>query len=196
MELKELKNSWNLLDERLKKEEYNRSKMLDTILKKERKSAYNKLVNYEFISAILCIFFIPLVILNSHLLNSRVQGAPISETLYVILGLSFIWQAFKITWLLRKDFLKQTVIQSHREITRYKKWIQIEFITGIAMVFFLIFPITYLRNIHNTWFYLYAAFVLIFVLSLSTALYLRLQMKNIREIQENLKEAKEFEQEE
>lgn len=196
MELEELKNSWNLLDERLKKEEYNQNRMLDKILKKERKSAYNKLVNYEFKIALMCLIFIPFIALRAYGTNTYLHGFPSSETLCVLMALSFIWQVVKITYLLRKDIFKQTVIQSLRKITKYKKWIQFEFYSAIAMACVLFPFLTYLSNIRDSLFYFFMAFMFIFTLSIVTIPYLRIQMKNIREIQENLKEAKEFEQEE
>lgn len=135
-----------------------------------------------------------MVIINHDTYNQRCHGAPCSETFYVIFGIMLIDQIIQMIFLCYRNLTEENIAKALHRILIYRKWIQMETIAGITTLCILLPIVMCWRNIHQTWFYIFGILLGLIGLGLTIFIYWY-YMKNFRNIQQNLKELKEFEQE-
>jgi len=108
MELDELKNTWTVLDEQLKKNETLNKQILQEMVHKRSNKSLSKLTNTEFIGIIIALVFIPFLIwlYGTFLFESMlsVKVFTIACTVYIVLSL--IWSWYKLKKIMKIDFSK------------------------------------------------------------------------------------------
>lgn len=108
---------------------------------------------------------------------------------------TFIYQIFSIFHTIRCNPAEKSLTQSYRGVLIYQKHVKISTITGIVLAIPLTILVGYWRHIYETWLYLYITLLLLILIGSCIGLY-RYIMKNLKNIQQSLKELEEFEKEE
>jgi len=200
MELDELKNTWLVLDEQLKKNEMLNKRIIQEMLYKKSNKSLSWLMNTEFSSIII----LPLVILLCiwQFNEPRFQQHALSKILIVavltICILGIIWQSYKILKYLVKINFSKSIKDNIKYVNKYAILIKKEKI----MAYFVVIPVFSLFGI----FYYYELKVnfsywifLIIVLSLATIAaywsYKKIYDANIQSIKKSLEELNELKEE-
>jgi len=127
MELDELKNTWTVLDEQLKKNETLNKQILQEMVHKRSNKSLSKLTNTEFIGIIIALVSIPFFIwlYSTFLFESMlsVKILTIACTVYIVISL--IWSLYKLRKLMKIDFSKN-VKDSYFCINKYNIMIKQE----------------------------------------------------------------------
>ncbi|MCL2040476.1 MAG: hypothetical protein FWG84_00360 [Bacteroidales bacterium] len=139
-ELNELKNTWTVLDEQLKKNETLNKQILQTMLHKKSNKSLSKLSNTDFISAILLLLFIPFCI---WLYNSLYFGVFLSVKILSITGIALciiwlMWYYYKLKYLMKIDFSKN-VKDNMFCVNRYEIMIKYEKIASYIQALVIAF---------------------------------------------------------
>lgn len=108
---------------------------------------------------------------------------------------TFIYQIFSIFHTIRCNPAEKSLTQSYLGVLIYQKHVKISTITGIVLAIPLTILVRYWRHIYETWLYLYITLLLLILIGSCIGLY-RYIMKNLKNIQQSLKELEEFEKEE
>jgi len=199
MELEELKNTWAVLDERLKKNEMLNKRMVQEMLCNKSNRALNKLMNTEFFS-MLTLLVIPLCIWLYH--QPRFENILSAKILYIVVIvtciLSAIWNCYKILKYLRNINFSKSIGDNLYYINKYNITIKKEKIVN----YFVIFPVFSLLGIlgyyelkatFSLWIFLFI--VLTIGIATSYWMYKKIYDANIQSIKKSLEELKELKEE-
>lgn len=105
MDLDELKNTWNLLDERLKSTQSLNNKIVKDMLETKGNRALSKLSNFEWFGLVVVIFVTPLPLLVAFKQNLSVILMVILAIFSILLLYSVGSQIWKIRTLAKIDFV-------------------------------------------------------------------------------------------
>jgi len=199
MELDELKNTWTVLDEQLKKNEMLNKRIIQEMLYKKSSKSLSWLMNTEFFSVIVALLSLPLCIWIFNY-NNHFFIRTISSKILVIIGIAtciigLIWQSYKILkYLIKIDFSK--IIKNNMQwINKYAILIKYEKIIG----YFVVIPLFSLFGILSyyelkvnflSWIYLTALLLVAVILSYWS--YKKIYDSNIQSIKKSLEELEEL----
>ena len=199
MELDELKNTWTVLDEQLKKNEMLNKRIIQEMLYKKSSKSLSWLMNTEFFSVIVALLSLPLCIWIFNY-NNHFFIRTISSKILVIIGIAtciigLIWQSYKILkYLIKIDFSK--IIKNNIQwINKYAILIKYEKIIG----YFVVIPLFSLFGILSyyelkvnflSWIYLTALLLVAVILSYWS--YKKIYDSNIQSIKKSLEELEEL----
>ena len=200
MELDELKNTWTVLENQLKKNEtLNQQLMREMIHKKSHKSL-NRLINIEFVNIILWLLVIPFFIWIyqrpdfAHLISTKILS--VTTILMSILALILSFNGIKN--LLKIDFPK-----SIKDNILYLNKYQIIVKRDKFFTYFVFTPILSLLAMYcyyefkaklTLWIFMIVALVIAVVITYW--MYKKLYDANIQDIKKSLEEMKELNEEE
>ena len=118
---------------------------------------------------------------------------------FFMLGLSAIWQSYKIRFLKKMDTLKMGIVEISQHINRYRKFIYWEILGGVplALVFVTLFSLFYLKPKDFTLESLmptiaFASTVLIITTIIVIPIYKIVYLKNIKNIEKSVAEVNEY----
>jgi len=108
MELHELKNTWTVLDEQLKKNEMLNNQIIHEMLQKKSNKSLNRLINTDFVGLLVVLFAIPTAIFSYHL--PRFENFLFPKILFVsivpIALFGLIFYSYKLKYLIKINFSK------------------------------------------------------------------------------------------
>ena len=199
MELDELKNTWSVLDEQLKKNEMLNKRIIQEMLYKKSNKSLSWLMNMDFFSATLFLV-IPLIIWMYNLPITKNNFFPkiLCVVLIVFCILASIWSFYKILkYLLKIDFTK-IVKDNMQLVNKYAILIKYEKIIGYIVVI----PVLYLLGILiyyelkvNLLFWIFLIVTYIFTTMFVYWSYKKIYDSNIQSIQKSLEELEELKEE-
>jgi hypothetical protein len=148
MDLDELKNTWMVLDERLKKNEMLNRQIVQEMLYKKSNKSLNWLIGADLISAIITLLAIPLWIgfYNKSPFQNIYSLKIISVFLIVMSIFSVIWICYKLIKYLMKIDFSISVKDNMYFVNKYSILIKKEKIIS----YFIVIPVLFLLSI---WFY-------------------------------------------
>ena len=200
MELDELKNTWMVLDEQLKKNEMLNKRIVQEMLYKKSNKSLSWLINMDVLGIILLPLFIPLCIWLykyskfHYLLSSRILLVVGMAT--CILGT--IWSCYKVLkYLIKIDFSKSISDNIHY-VNSYNILIKKEKIVSYCIVLpvYLALAIFYYYELKVN--FSYWTFLIVVFLSLTVVIYWaykKIYDANIHSIKKSLEELKELKEE-
>lgn len=193
MELEELKNKWNTLDERLKGQNQTNESALQQLIRKQNKSIWDKLISFEFrhilFLFILCIF----IFSNREVFEMQNHGTDMLVITYILQIVAFLNRGSKIIFLRRHDISRESIVKTLKTITIYKRWVQIEYMAATIVTSNVVMLMLYWFTAENTTLrYLFICILLICIGFIAWSVFY-VYGKNIREIQQNLKDLEESE---
>jgi hypothetical protein len=202
MELHELKNTWTVLEEQLKKNEAVNKKLILEMSNKKSTKSLNRLINIDLLSVIVLLLAIPtsawLYSVTDTRYNNALSVKILAVELFVFCFIGLFWYYFKLKHLMKIDFSKNVknnmlCINSYCIMLKREK---------IATYFYL-FPATFLlaafcyyelNATATLWIFLVAAVAMGMILSYW--MYKRIYDTNIQSIKESLEELNELKEEE
>ena len=200
MELDELKNTWTVLDEQLKKNELLNKRIIQEMLYKKSNKSLSWLINTDFWSMLAQLSAIPFCIwlYNSPISKNNFFPKILSVVLIVFIILASIWDCNKIIkYLFKIDFTK-IVKDNMQLVNKYAIFIKYEKIVGYTVVF----PVFYLLGILcyyelNATLSLWIFLVVVFISGTAVAYwaYKKIYDSNIQSIKKSLEELEELKEE-
>jgi type III secretory pathway component EscU len=113
----------------------------------------------------------------------------------VLVIVSFFWQRYKIKYLEKTNFLEMDILEVSQRTNKYKSLLIKEILAGVILVFPLCglycYGAFYERSQQLFWISL--SFMTIFVLAFCFIIYRVLYYRNIKYIEQSIKEVEEFE---
>ena len=141
-ELNELKNTWTVLDEQLKKNETLNKQILQTMLHKKSNKSLSKLSNTDFISVIVLLLVIPFCIwlYNSLYFKIFLSVRILSVTGIIFSVMGLILYYYKLKYLIKMDFSNNVkdnmfCVNRYEIMVKYEKiasYIQLPIIASLA----------------------------------------------------------------
>jgi len=199
MELEELKNTWAVLDEQLKKNEMLNKRMVQEMLCKKSNKSLSWLINIEMFNIITLLLVIPLCVylynlpVYSHLLSPKVLF------IFVIAVCIFgsIWSGYTLKkYLLKIDFSKSIKDNMH-----YVNKFTIYYKKGKMINYFVVIPVLSLLGILGYYELKVPSYLWVFLLVALTIgivstywIYKKIYDTNIQTIKKSLEELKELEE--
>ena len=200
MELDELKNTWTVLDEQLKKNEMLNKRIIQEMLHKKSSKSLNLLINTDFWSMLAQLLAIPFCIwlYNNPISKNNFFPKILSVVLIVFIILASIWDCYKIfKYLFKIDFTK-IVKDNMQLVNKYAIFIKYEKIVG----YFVVFPVFYLLGILcyyelNATLSLWIFLVVVFISATAVVYwaYKKIYDSNIQSIKKSLEELEELKEE-
>ncbi|MCL2291075.1 MAG: hypothetical protein FWC34_10330 [Bacteroidetes bacterium] len=199
MELHELKNTWTVLDEQLKKNETLNKQIIQEMLQKKSSRSLNKLINTSFINLIVWLLGIPISIWGYHLPRFENFLFPkiLFVTIFVTAILMVIWSCYQLRNLMKIDFSK-SVKDNMRSVNTYAIMLKKEKIAiyfGFAPIYYTLGILSYyeLGADFSYWTFLVVAFIVGVAMTYWT--YKRIYDTNIQAIKKCLDELNELNEE-
>lgn len=197
MELEELKNTWNLLNNKLEEDKSLKESLILEMIHTKADKSVNRLINYEIFSVVVLILLIPIMSYWYY----RFGGKFIMWDIYILYTLAVCLLAacycvFKIQELMRIDLAKkvsENMYYTNRYNIRIKREkLYLNLIVGPVFVVLAIFMAIEMKVRLDVWIFLICVFILA---SLGTYWsYKRIYDKNIASILKSLNEIKELEE--
>jgi len=194
MDLDKIKEVWKDTDIKSSLSEDKICKMLGN----KGKSALSRLIMYETISLCVLPFLTFLPFVYNHFFKST--SYPLfSICLFVgFCVVAFFWEIFKLRLLKKIDPNNMDILLGSKYMTRYRKYVHYELIVGLCwlIVFTVTYSLTFTHHFSDTsliFFILYIAFLLVVAILLIVFIYRWAYSKNIRNIEQSIKEIEEFE---
>ena len=196
MEPEELKNTWLLLDERLKKQEMLKETILKEMIHSKADKSLNRLVNIEIIGIIILLLVMPAVIyaidFHPHMPGYKV----FMWAMIPICVIGLVWQILKVYKLTRID-LTGSLSNNIRHTNSYNIWIKKEKMVMIVIVPVVGLGVAYMYaqlNVNITlWAFLSCTFLALCIFVYWS--YKKLYNKNIASIMKSLDELRELDEE-
>lgn len=197
MELQELKNTWTVLDEQLKKNEMLNKQMIQEMLQKKSNRSLNKLLNNEFFSLTIWLLAIPLSIWGYHLpkFDNFLFPKILFAVIFVTSILAVIWSCYQLRNLMKIDFskgVKDNIYNVSKYIILLKKE-KIAVYFGLAPIYFILGVLCYYEIGANVSYWIFLIMACIFGIVLSYWIYKRIYDTNIQVIKKSLEELNELE---
>jgi hypothetical protein len=196
MELNELKNTWTVLEEQLKKNEMLNKQIIQEMTYKKSNKSLNRLINVDFLGLAVMLLLIPVCgwcyMWLKHVLSARILLSVASVA--CILGV--IWYVYKLKNLLKINFSKE-VKQNMYVINKYiilvrKEKLATYFVLTPILGLLCAFCYYELKASFSLWIFLIAALTLGMVAEYW--LYKRYYDANIQSLRKSLEEMKELEE--
>ena len=196
MELDELKNTWKLLEEQLKKNETVNKKVILEMLQKKSNKSLSRLINVEFANLILWLLTIPLFLwLNTLPYYSQfVSTKIISVSVTIIAVLALIMTICEIKYLFKINF-PQNIKDNMFYLNKYQIMVK----RGKIFAYFVIAPILYSlvayhlyerKTDYSLWMFFIIASIIGMVMTYW--MYKKHYDSNIQSIKESLEELEEL----
>lgn len=192
MELEDLKSNWRILNENLGKNDVISEKAIRQLIAGKATKAQEKLINTELGGALLMIIGgISVGLLKIH----NLTPLPLS-TIFMLEGLLIVtalWQLGKVYFLNRTNRIDTDTADYLRQINRYARWLKAELYVTPAVVAGVIFYI-YMTDalLRNPLMLLVMALALLLGIVLAFYMSTNLYAKNLRKINEAVKELEEM----
>jgi len=196
MELEELKNTWSLLDERLKKQEVLKENIMKEILHTKSDKALSRLLNYEVLGMVILLLVIPVIIyaLDFH------PALPVYKTfMFCMLIITFLflgWVGVKIYGLMHINFSKPVNINieyTNKYNIQIRKEKQVMIFLVPVILIFCFYLYAQLKVNISLWAFLICMSVGAVLFTIWS--YKKLYNKNISSILKSLEELKELKEE-
>jgi len=199
MELEELKNTWMVLDEQLKKNEMLNKQIIREMLYKKSNKSLNGLINTEFFGMIVALLALPLCIglynYRYHILVNTLSAKILMVVCIATCILGIVWMCYKIwKYLLKIDFSK-SVKDNIQWVNQYAIVIKKEKIVS----YFIVLPVFSLLGIYNYYerkvnfsFWIFLVVVLIVIAAITYWSYKKIYDANIQSIKKSLEELNEL----
>jgi len=198
MELSELKNTWTVLEEQLKKNEMLNKQIVQEVLYKKSNKSLNRLINVDFIGLIVMLLAIPACIwlYNIPGMGNVLSIKVFSVAMTIICALGAIWYVYKLKYALKIDFSKN-VRENMCCINKYTILLKKEKLAtyfGLVPIVTLLGAFCYyeLKASFSLWVFLIVAIT--FAVVAEYWLYKRYYDTNIQSIKKSLEEMKELEE--
>jgi len=196
MELDELKNTWTVLDEQLKKNEMLNKRIIQEMLYKKSSKSLSWLINMDFFSATVFLV-IPFLIwlYNSPVTKNKLFPKIFCIVLIVFCILTTIWSCYKVfKYLIKIDFTK--IIKDNIQlVNKYAILIKYEKIVGyyfVIPVLFLLGILIYYEQKANLFFWIFLIVVYIFATIMTYWSYKKIYDSNIQSIKKSFEELEEL----
>ena len=200
MELDELKNTWMVLDEQLKKNELLNKRMVQEMLSKKTNKSINSLINTDFFSIVIVLLAIPLCIwlYNHHrFANTLFPKITFIVTIATCI-FGVIWISYRtLKYLIKIDFSKN-IKDNMYCVNKYNVIFQKEKIMtyfGFTPVFSLLSIFTFYELKANLSLWVFLVVALIVVTLISYWIDKKVYDANIRSIKNSLEELQELKDE-
>lgn len=197
MELDSLKKSWQEANIKPAMDE----DKIQYMINNQGHSAFSSLLKFEKIGIIAVTICLPL-----SLIFKEIELV----ILYLVsVPIMIIWQIYKYKYLKKIDLTSMNILEVSKRITKYKKYLSIEFIIGLVwlIIFCLLFVFKALivdmanirhiavEQIETSVIVLSIIGIFILLVITATLLFKFLYLNNIKRIQSAIKEIQDFEQE-
>ncbi|MGL6178997.1 MAG: hypothetical protein ACRC13_07230 [Tannerellaceae bacterium] len=143
MELEELKQNWKKIDQRLTESEAINQRLVYELLTSRKQSSFTKIWNYELLMLLIVfgVMFL-LAIKMPHLQASYMWAQPLiphlSSFLFII-GIQFVlslaWIIYKLFFLSKLKDSMLSIYEQTKRINLYRKFLIIEAVTSIVVLF-------------------------------------------------------------
>jgi hypothetical protein len=198
MELEELKNTWETIDERLKKQEVLKENLIREIIYSKSNKSLSKLINFEVLSLVIYLLIIPVIAFAYNKgLELLLAGKIFAYFMASFCIFGAIWQLIKMKNLRQIDFTKNIsanslFINKYNILIKKEKSVTMIFITPVIS-FLCIYLYAIYHATFTLWIFLISALLIAIFLSYNN--YKRIYDKNIASIQKSLEALKELEEE-
>ena len=198
MELDELKNTWMVLEQQLKKNETLNQQLLLEMAQKKSNKSLNRLVNYDFLGIILMFLFLPfgIWIYNANrCFMDFLSVKMLAVTCISISTIGIVWYYYKLKHLMKIDFSK-SVKDNIYGVAKYDVMIKqektVSYCILIPVLFFFAAYCYYEFNVTiSLWAFLIACMIVGIILTFWS--YKKIYEPNIQSIKKRLDEWKEVE---
>ena len=206
MELDELKTTWMALETQLKKNESLNKKLLLEMLQKKSSKSLGKLLNYDFLSVIMCLLYISCGIWlydineNPFLMN-YLSVRILAIVLIAMSAIGLFWYCYKLKYLMKIDVAK-SVKDNVFCVTKYDTMIKQEKVANYCImlpVAFLLCAFCYYEFSMgiSSWTFLILPWTFLIVamtigIALTIWMYKKIYDPNIQAIKKGLNELKEL----
>ena len=197
MELHELKNTWTVLDEQLKKNEMLNKQIIQEMLQKTSKTSLNRLINTDFVSLAVWLLAIPVSIWGYQL--PRFENFIFPKILFAVIAITslliLIWSYFPLKNLIKIDFSK-SVKNNMYHINNYAIMLKREKMAvyfGLVPVYYLLGILCYYEVKANFSYWTFLIVALLFGIVMTCWMYKRIYDTNIQSIKQSLEELKALE---
>jgi hypothetical protein len=199
MDLDELKNTWTILDERLKKNEMLNKQIIQEMLYKKSNKSLNWLIGFDLFSIIIILLVIPLLVwlYNSPPFNRLLFPKITFAFSIAICILGVIWYFYKLKYLMNIDFPK-IIRDNIHYMNKYSIMIKqekiINYICLIPVIYVLVILSYYeLKATFSLWVFLFTGLIVATMISYWS--YKKIYDSNIQSIKKSLEELKELKEE-
>lgn len=199
MEVNELKNTWTVLEEQLKKNELLNKQVIQEMTVKKSNKSLNRLINMDFLCLVIVLLCIPLCVwgYKGHCCGNILSANILGIALLAVCIISVFWYAYKLTILMKINFskeVKQNMYAINKYIILLKKEKLITYFILIPVLGILAAFLYYeLKANFTLWIFLIA--MLIVAVVGEYWLYKRYYDTNIQSLRKSLEEIKELEEE-
>jgi hypothetical protein len=200
MELDELKNTWMVLDEQLKKNELLNKRLVQEMLSNKSNRSLNKIINTELIGIIILLLVSPIWIwlLNYRPYESFLFTKILSITGIVVTIFGIIWGIYT----LKKYLLKIDFSNCIKENLQYVNKYDIYYRKGKMLNYYIIIPVLFLLGIlvyyelkANLFLWVFLVVAYIIGIVITYWMYKKVYDSNIQSIQKSLEELEELKEE-
>lgn len=194
MELEELKQNWQLLNERLEKNEILNKRIIKEMIMKRTSSIYSKLLNMEIWGLILGFIAVPTVLVFAQTVKNP-PSLPWIISLEIGFVVIIIWEIRKIVWLKKFDLETKNIYQLSKIINVHRVWILKECIVSILIIFIgLAIRFITTHAYRYPWFALLLVSIVVLTFIYTIVVYQLIYKKYVNNLQKSLDELKEFEE--
>jgi len=198
MELHELKNTWTVLDEQLKKNEMLNKQIIQEMLQKKSNRSLSRLINIDFIGFIVWLMAIPAAIWGYHL--PRFENFIFPKILFVsiipmaLIGL--IFYSYRLKYLIKIDFSKG-VKDNMYCLNRYIIMLKQEKISAFILfpIFAILGALCYYELKADLFYWTFLAVGIAIGVLISYWMFKRIYDANIQSIKQSLEELEELKEE-
>jgi hypothetical protein len=199
MELDELKNTWTVLENQLKKNEILNKQLVQKMLYKKSNRSLNQLINVDYVNLIGWLLAIPVSIWGYYL--PAFANFLFPKILFIAIFVTAIpiavWECYHLMQLMKIDFSK-SIKDNMRVVNKYSIIIRKDKIAvyfGITPIYYILAILCYyeFRADFLYWTFLVIAFII--GVALTYWMYKRFYDVNIQSIKNGLEELKELEEE-
>jgi len=188
MELQDLKQKWNMLDERLSKSEVYNKRALEEIIKGKNKTAYEK-IYYEALWNLFATIIFPILVYILHIKGIFHDTA--FYTLEAVCAIALLMVICRLTVISGFNVMKSPAEQL-RTLVNYKRCYVFEVVIGVPLCFICIFTTIILESTSSMTGLFFIIIGLLMGLSCAYFGWQR-HKKSMYEIEHNLAELKNFE---
>lgn len=191
MDLEQMKQGWNVLNERLVKQEIVNDKIVKEMISQKTQSAHDKIYK-STVSTLLNILFggMLLVVINMMLDKKLETTTFIIIESYIVIG--FIYQLYMLYVISRFNLAEMKLNVLMKQVLRYRKLRSFNFRTGVPSVIMLI-GLVYASNHAFTVITISATAVFFLVAFVLGYIQYKRQNNQLHEIEQGLEELRNFE---
>jgi hypothetical protein len=199
MEVNELKNTWTVLEEQLKKNELLNKQVIQEMTYKKSNKSLNRLINIDFLGLMVMLLLIPVIIWLYRTPAANILALKILCVFALTCCvLSFFWYPYKLNFLMKINFSK-AVKQNMYAINKYiilLKWEKLATYFVIAPILGLSCAFFYYEVKASFALWIFLVIILVIAIVGEYWLYTRYYDTNIQSLRKSLEEIKELEEEE